>query len=69
MGDDKNDHDRTAEGIGEVIVLLLGKAHEPGKNSGDSITITKDGFLAAVIRLQRLKDHVEGLAEAHRKGD
>lgn len=64
--DGKNDYDRIAEGMGSVLAELMGNAHEPRDAGSDSLTITKDGLLCAVIRLQRLRDCVEGLAESHR---
>ena len=67
MGDNENDYDRIAIKIGEAFAMFVGNAHEPaiGGNT-DSITITKDGFIATAIRLQRLQDWVDGLANAHR---
>lgn len=67
MGDNENDYDRIAVKIGEAFAVLVGNAHEPAiGNDTDSITMTKDGFIATVIRLQRLQDWVDGLAQAHR---
>jgi hypothetical protein len=67
MNDDEmNDYDRIAQKIGEALAILVGNAHEPRNTNIDSITMTKDGFIIGIIRLQRLRDHIEGLAEAHR---
>jgi len=62
--DEKNDYDGIAEAIGKALAAFTGNAHEP--YGGNSITMTKDGFITGVIRLQRLRDRVEGLAAAHR---
>lgn len=68
MGDaNLNDYDGIAEDIADALAAFLGSAHEPPPDfESDRLTITKDGFLAGVIRLQRLFDRVDGLAEAHR---
>lgn len=68
MGDEnRNDYDGIAEDIADALATFLGSAHEPPADfESDVLTITKDGFLAGVIRLQRLADRVDGLAEAHR---
>lgn len=62
-----NDYDSIAEAIDEALAAFTGNAHEPRKDGGDSITMTKDGFITGVIRFQRLRDWVEGLAETHRR--
>ena len=62
----ENDLDRVADQMGEILAVFVGNSHEPNSSFGDSITITKDGWMAGVIRLQRLRDYVEGLAHAHR---
>jgi len=59
-----NDYDSIARRIDDALSAFTGNAHEPQR--GDSITMTKDGFIAGVIRFQRLRDWVEGLAAAHR---
>lgn len=61
----KNDFDRMAEKMDEVMQTLAGEAHEFTDN-GDSITITKDGFIRSVIRLQRLRNWCQGHADARR---
>jgi len=66
MGDDENDYDAIARCIDEALAAFTGNAHEPHEKNSDSITMTKDGFITGVIRLQRLRDSVEGLAAAHR---
>lgn len=67
MGDENlNDYDGIAEDIADALAVFLGNAHEPRDPESDSITITKNGFLAGAIRLQRLRDRVHGLAEVHR---
>jgi hypothetical protein len=60
-----NDYDQIAKDIDSALAAFTGNAHEhfPG---GDSLTMTKDGFITGVIRFQRLRDWVEGLAESHR---
>jgi hypothetical protein len=62
-----SDLDRIAKDIDAALAALTGNAHEPARfDKSDSITMTKDGFITGVIRLQRLRDWVEGLAESHR---
>lgn len=62
----ENDYDRIATGIDEAMAAFTGNAHEYRLPGSDSLTMTKDGFIAGVIRLQRLRDWVEGLAESHK---
>jgi len=66
MNEHENDYDSIASAIDSAIAAFTGNAHEPTKANIDSITMTKDGFIAGVIRLQRLRDWVAGLAETHR---
>lgn len=62
-----NDLDRIAQEIDAALAAFTGNAHEPSAGAtSDSITMTKDGFITGVIRFQRLRDWVEGLAESHR---
>lgn len=63
-----NDYDRIAAEIDSALAAFTGNAHEPplGDNT-DSITMTKTGFVIGVIRFQRLRDWVEGLADSHRR--
>lgn len=64
-----NDYDTIARNIDEALAAFTGNANEPSRNNqSDSITMTKDGFITGVIRLQRLRDWVEALAESHRRG-
>jgi hypothetical protein len=63
----KNDYDRIAELLDEVLATFVGNTHEAFHC--DSITMTKEGFIRGVVRGQRLRDWVEGLAESHRKVD
>lgn len=63
--EDLNDMDRIAGKITEAVNVLTGSSHEPHGDS-DSITVTKDGWIAAVIQLQRLRDWTSGLGETHR---
>ena len=65
MNNNENDYDRIAKAIDEALAAFTGNAHEPPKCGGDSITMTNDGFISGVIRFQRLRDWVEGLAAAH----
>ena len=61
-----NDYDGIASAIDKALSAFIGNAHEPPKNNNsDSITMTKDGFITGVIRLQRLRSWVEGLSKAH----
>jgi len=64
----ENDLDRIAMAIDNALAEIVGNSHEPHPSFGDSLTITKDGWIAGVIRLQRLRDYVEGLAQTHRAG-
>ena len=58
----ENDYDRIAQAIDEAMAAFTGNAHEYRLEGSDSLTMTKDGFITGVIRLQRLRDWVEGLA-------
>ena len=62
---DENDFDSIARQIDEALSEFTGNAHE--HFVGDSLTMTKDGFITGVIRLQRLRDWCEGLGESHKK--
>jgi len=62
----RNDYDSITERINEAIRILIGNSCEPNKNFDDSITIVKDEWMRAIIRLQRTADWTKGLAEAHR---
>ena len=62
----KNDFDRIAEKIDEIMEALAGNAHEHIDES-DSVTITKDGFIKSVVRIQRLRNWVQGHADTRRK--
>jgi hypothetical protein len=62
--DDTNDYDEIADTIDEILAIFIGNTHE--RFVGDSITMTKDAFIKGVVRLQRLRDYIEGLAETHR---
>ena len=71
MNNRQNDYDRIAAKIDEALAAFTGNAHEPitaalARNESDSISMTKNGFITGVIRLQRLRDWCEGLAESHR---
>ena len=59
-----NDLDRIAVEIDNALSAFTGNAHEHAV-SADSISMTKDGFITGVIRFQRLRDWVEGLAVSH----
>ncbi|KKM70528.1 hypothetical protein LCGC14_1439840 [marine sediment metagenome] len=65
MEAEENDLDRIEQDIGTALAAFIGNTHE--SFIGDSITMTKDGFIGGIIRLQRLRNHVKGLAESHRK--
>lgn len=60
------DLDVIAAKIGCVMEAFTRNAHEPHDPLSDSITITKDGYIAGIIRLARLQAWVEGLSEAHK---
>lgn len=61
------DYDRIAEELGSILSVFTGNAHEPNKEFGDSITITKDGFISGVIKIQRLRTYVEGLSKSYKE--
>lgn len=57
-----------AAGIRRAVSALLGNAHFLStREQSDSVTVTKDSFLNATIRLQRLSDWVEGLETTSRQ--
>ncbi len=62
----ENDYDTIAKRIDEAMSAFTGNAHEPHQDSGNSITMTKDGFITGVIRLPRLWNWVEGLSATHK---
>lgn len=64
--DGENDYDRIGEAIDRALAAFTGNAHEKFVGD-DSMSMTKEGFITGVIRLQRLRNWVEGLAESHRK--
>lgn len=68
MNTDENDYDEIAKKIDEALSAFTGNAHEPYESNTDSITMTKGGFITGVIRFQRLRDWVEGLAITHKVG-
>lgn len=59
----ENDFDRIEKGIDQALSEFTRSAH--GTFVGDSLTMTKDGFIRGVIRLQRLRDWVSGLSVSH----
>lgn len=63
----ENDLDRIAKSIDDALAMFTGNSHEPHPAFGDSLTITKDGWIAGVIRLQRLRDYIEGLSQTHKE--
>lgn len=67
MNGEENDYDRIAARIDDALAVFVGNTHEPSRNGSNSVTMTKDGFITGVVRMQRLRDWVEGLAESHRK--
>lgn len=66
MNEEQNDYDRLALSIEDGLRVLTGNSHEPHASFGDSMTIRKDDWIRAVIRLQGAAGHARGLAEAHR---
>ena len=66
MNEEQNDYDRLALSIEDGLRVLMGNSHEPHPSLGDSMTIRKDDWIRAAIRLQRTADHARGLAAAHR---
>lgn len=72
MGEQSMDLDQIAADIGDILAVLTGNTHAPTPlDQTDSVTITKNGWIASVVRLQRLRDWAEGLAASHRsyRGD
>jgi hypothetical protein len=61
----KNDFDRMAQAMREALAEFIGNMHEPQGDS-NSITITKDGALAGIIKLQRAIDWCQGHADSRR---
>lgn len=63
-----NDLERISKDISGAVGVLLSNAHEiHAPYPADYLTITKDGFLTGLIRLQRLREWVDGLAKTHRE--
>ena len=71
MGEDMNDYDSIAHQIEKARQLLAENTHSPmnGQMSSDSVTTTKEGWIACQVELARLICWVKGLAEAHRAKD
>lgn len=65
MNQERNDYDRIAADIDSIMYVFAGSTHEHWDKGGDSITITKEGFVKSIIRLVRLRNWVAGLAESH----
>lgn len=63
METEENDYDRIEKEIDRALAAFTGNAHEAFM--GDSITMTKEGFIIGVIRFQRLRNHVKGLSVSH----
>lgn len=63
METEENDYDRIEQDIGTALAAFIGNTHE--SFIGDSITMTKDGFIGGIVRLQRLRNHVKGLSISH----
>lgn len=61
----RNDYDTLAEQMREALKEFSGNYHEPLEGS-DSVTITKDGLLRGINKLQRTIDWCQGLADSHR---
>lgn len=66
MSNIQNDYDRIAFSIEDGLRVLTGNSHEPHSSFDDSMTIRKDDWIRAVIRLQRAADWARGFAEGHR---
>ena len=65
---EQNDYDRLAAEMRAALSAFTGNMHEPPRgNESDSVTITKDGALTGIIRLQRAIDWCQGLADSHRR--
>lgn len=67
MEDYESNYNEIARQIDAALAEFTGNAHEHFNHLDDSLTMTRDGFIKGVIRFQRLRDWVEGLAETHKK--
>ena len=61
---ERNDYDRVANAAQDALITLLGNTQGP-LVATDSVTVTKDGWISAVAKMQRAIDYSRGLAEAH----
>ena len=61
---ERNDYDRVANQAEKALAGLVGNTHGPLLDT-DSVTITKDGWINAVVKMQRTIDYCRGLAQAH----
>lgn len=59
---ERNDYDRVANQVQEALAILTGNTHGPLIDT-DSVTVTKDGWIKAVVSIQRAADWCRGLAE------
>lgn len=57
----RNDYDRVANQIQDALRVLLGSTHGPLPDT-DSVSTTKDGWINAVVGMQRAIDYCRGLA-------
>ena len=62
----ENDYDRLAQELRKALAEITGNFHEPVGDS-DSVTITKDGLLRGISKLQRAINWCQGLADIHRE--
>ena len=61
---ERNDYDRVANGVQDGLSILTGNTHGPLPDT-DSVTVTKDGWIRAVVGIQRTIDWCRSLAESY----
>ena len=60
-----NDLDRIAESLGDCIAELTGNTFLP-PDDFHGVTVETKGYVTALVKMQRLRDWVEGLSETHK---
>lgn len=61
---ERNDYDRVANQCTAALAILIGNTHGRLEDT-DSVTVTADGWINAVVGMQRSIDYCRGLAKAH----
>ena len=62
----ENDFDRIADQMQNALNELLGEIHPQWDEYSDSITITKEGALIGMVKMQRAINWCKGHCEARR---